>query len=73
MDTIGIFYTKKQAHSIKKEATNMTMRESVSDDWQRQLAEWKQKAEALRDPKKRWTALLLIARVERDFTEIFRG
>ena len=52
---------------------NEVDKQSVSDDWQRQLAEWKQKAEALRDPKKRWTALLLIARVERDFTEIFRG
>ena len=51
----------------------MTMHESVSDDWQRQLAEWKQKAQALHDPKKRWEALLLIAQVERDFREIFRG
>ena len=51
----------------------MTVHESVSEDWQRQLAEWKQKAEALPDPKKRWTALLLIAKVERDFREIFRG
>ena len=51
----------------------MTTHESISEDWQRQLAEWKQKAEGLRDPKKRWTALLLIATVERDFREIFRG